>query len=85
MLYFILQCDPNYIISFLSIEVVLFVTEYNDFNIDFQLFYYFYRRIKEEGLDKEDITELLRNKNMTKDLSYEIEFSLNHISELNLL
>ncbi len=30
------------------------------------LFYHLFRKLKEEGLDKEDITELLQNKNILK-------------------
>ena len=49
---------------------------------NWNLFYHLYRKIKEERLSKEDITELLQNKNISKDLSYEIEFYHKCISEL---
>jgi hypothetical protein len=45
-------------------------------------FYHLYRKIKDEGLNKQEITELLQNKNISKDLSYEIEFYHKCIYEL---
>lgn len=33
---------------------------------NWNLFYLLFRKLKEEGLDKEDITELLQNKNVLK-------------------
>jgi hypothetical protein len=44
--------------------------------------YHLYRKIKEEGLSKQDITELLQNKNISKDLRYELRLYHNRISEL---
>ena len=49
---------------------------------NWNIFYHLYRKIKEEGLTKEDITELVQNKNMLKDQRYEIRVYHNRISEL---
>jgi hypothetical protein len=49
---------------------------------NWNLFYHLFRKIKEEGLSNQDIAEILQNKNISKDLSYEIEFYHNRISEL---
>ena len=51
-------------------------------NYNWNLFYHLFRKIKEEGLDKQDITEILQNKNISKDLKYELRFYHNRISEL---
>jgi transposase len=51
-------------------------------NYNWNLFYHLFRKIKEEGLNKQDITELLQNKNEFKDLNYELEFYNKRISEL---
>jgi hypothetical protein len=37
-------------------------------NHNWNIFYHLYRKIKEEGLRKEDITEILQNKNISKKL-----------------
>jgi RNA processing factor Prp31 len=55
---------------------------YKELEKDFPLFTHLYRRIKEEGLTKKEITELLQNKNMLKDLRYELRLYHNRISEL---
>ncbi|MGN6622997.1 MAG: hypothetical protein ACTHKK_02525 [Candidatus Nitrosocosmicus sp.] len=49
---------------------------------NWNIFYHLYRKIKEEGLSKQDITDLIQNKNISKDLSYELEFYHKRISEL---
>jgi transposase len=49
---------------------------------NWNIFYHLYRKIKEEGLDKQDVTELLQNKNISKDLKYELRLYHNRISEL---
>jgi hypothetical protein len=49
---------------------------------NWDIFYQLYRKIKEEGLSKADITELLQNKNISKDLKYELRLYHNRISEL---
>jgi DNA invertase Pin-like site-specific DNA recombinase len=49
---------------------------------NWKIFYHLYRRIKEEGLNKQEITEILQNKNKLKDLYYKLEFYHKHISEL---
>jgi transposase len=51
-------------------------------NYNWNLFYHLYRKIKEEGLDKQDVTEILQNKNISKDLKYELRLYHNRISEL---
>jgi septal ring factor EnvC (AmiA/AmiB activator) len=51
-----------------------------DYN--WKIFFHLFTRIKEEGRDKQDITELLQNRNKLKDLSEELEFYHNRISEL---
>jgi hypothetical protein len=49
---------------------------------NWNLFYHLYRKTKDEGLNKQDIAELLQNKNISKDLSYELRLYHNRISEL---
>jgi transposase len=49
---------------------------------NWDIFYHLYRKINDEGLDKQDVTELVQNKNMLKDLSYELRLYHNRISEL---
>jgi prefoldin subunit 5 len=51
-------------------------------NYNWNLFYHLFRKIKEEGMDKEDITELLQNKNISKDLSEDVKFYHKCISDL---
>ncbi len=51
-------------------------------NYNWNILYHFYSKIKEEGLSKEDITDILQNKNISKDLKYELRLYHNHISEL---
>jgi transposase len=49
---------------------------------NWKIFYHLYERAKEEGLNKNEITEILQHKNKLKDLCYELEFYHNRISEL---
>jgi hypothetical protein len=49
---------------------------------NWNIFYHLYRKIKEEGLNKQEITEILQYNNKLKDLCYELEFYHNRISEL---
>src|SRR6185312_224227 len=46
---------------------------YNDLGNDFPLFFHLYRRIKKEGLSKEDITELVENQQDLKFLEKRVE------------
>jgi chromosome segregation ATPase len=46
------------------------------------LFYHLYRKIKEVGLSKQDITELVQSKDMSKELREDIAFYHKCISEL---
>ena len=46
------------------------------------LFIYPYHRVKKEGLNKQEITEILQYKNKLKDLCHELEYYYNRISEL---
>jgi hypothetical protein len=57
------------------------VTMYKELKKDFPLLLYLYRRTKEEGLNKQDITELLQNHNKLIDLNEQVEFYDNHIKE----
>jgi hypothetical protein len=57
------------------------VTIYNELKKDLPLLLHLYRRIKEEGLNKQDITELLQNHNKLIDLNEQVEFYNNHIGE----
>ena len=51
-------------------------------NYSWNLFYHLFIKIKEEGMDKEDITELLQNKNISKDLYEDVKFYHKCISDL---
>jgi hypothetical protein len=51
---------------------------------NWHIFYHLYRRIKEEGLDKQDITDLIQNHNKLIDLNEQVKFYNNHISEQEL-
>jgi transposase len=57
---------------------------YNELKNDFPLFLHLFRRIKKEGLNKQDITELLQNHNKLIDLNAQVDFYNNHISEQEL-
>jgi hypothetical protein len=46
---------------------------YRDFQKDFPLFIYLYQRIKKEGLNKQDITVLVRNQQKLKDLEHRVD------------
>src|SRR5690242_10511821 len=46
---------------------------------DFPLFLHLYNRVKKEGLNKQDITDLLQNKNKLVDLNEQVEFYNDHI------
>jgi hypothetical protein len=50
-------------------------------NYSWNIFHHLYRKIKEEGLDKEHITDITE-KDISKDLSEDITFYHKHISEL---
>jgi hypothetical protein len=57
------------------------VTMYKELKKNFPLLLHIYRRIKEEGLNKQDITELLQNHNKLIDLNEQVELYDNHIKE----
>ena len=52
---------------------------YNELKNDFPLFLHLYNRIKKERLNKQDIADLLQNKNKLIDLNEQVEFYNNHI------
>ncbi len=52
---------------------------YNELKNDFPTFFHLYRRIKKEGLSKEDITELVENQQNLKFLEQRVELYINHI------
>ena len=52
---------------------------YNDLRNDFPIFFHLYRRIKKEGLSKEDIIELVENQQDLKLLEKRVEIYNEHI------
>ena len=52
---------------------------YNELKSDFPLFLHLYNRIKKERLNKQDIVDLLQNKNKLIDLNEQVGFYNNHI------
>jgi hypothetical protein len=60
----------------------ILVKIYKELGQDFPLFIHLYKRIKEEGWDKNDIAEILQNKNNLKDACYELQGYHKRISEL---
>ena len=59
----------------------ILVKVYAELKNDFPLFLHLFRRIKKEGLNKQDITELLQNHNKLIDLNAQVDFYNNHLSE----
>jgi septal ring factor EnvC (AmiA/AmiB activator) len=55
------------------------VTMYKELKKDFPLLLHLYHRIKEEGLNKQDMTDLLQNHNKLIDLNEQVKFYNNHI------
>jgi hypothetical protein len=55
---------------------------YKELGQDFPLFIHLFNGIKKEGLNKQEITEIVQNKNKLKDLKYELTLYNNRISEL---
>ncbi len=55
------------------------VTMYHDLGNDITLFFYLYSRIKKEGLDKDDVKELLENQQELKSLKNTVELYNEHI------
>jgi hypothetical protein len=55
------------------------VKVYGELKNDFPLFLHLFRRIKKERLNKQDIVDLLQNKNKLMDLNEHVEFYNNHI------
>ena len=60
----------------------LLVKIYNELKNEFPLILHLYNRVKKEGLNKQDITDLLQNKNKLIDLNEQVEFYNNCIYEL---
>ena len=55
------------------------VKVYKEFGQDFPLLMHLFNRVKKERLDKQDIAELIQNKNKLIDLNEQVEFYNNHI------
>jgi hypothetical protein len=55
---------------------------YLELKNDFSLFLYLFLRIKKEGLNKQDITELLENQNKLGDLAKMVGLFNQHLKEL---
>ena len=55
------------------------VKVYKEFGQDFPLLMHLLKRIKKERLNKQDIADLLQNKNKLMDLNEQVEFYNNHI------
>jgi hypothetical protein len=62
----------------------ILVKVYDELKNDFPLFLHLFRRIKKEGLNRQNITELLQNHNKLLDLNAQVDFYNNHISEQEL-
>lgn len=82
-----LDIESNVVLNFFSDYLMLtkmdiLVKIYKELGQDFPLFIPLYKRAKEEGLNKEEITEILQNKNKLKDICYELGFYHTRISEL---
>src|SRR5690242_71148 len=46
---------------------------YNDLKKEFPMFFYLYKRIKKEGLDKQDITGLVRTQQLLKEMDRRVD------------
>jgi hypothetical protein len=57
-------------------------TIYKDIKNDFSLFIHLYKSIKKEGLNKQDITDILENQKELKDIEYRVRLFNEHIGEL---
>jgi transposase len=57
---------------------------YNDLKKDFPMFFYLYKRIKKEGLSKQDISSLVKNQQMLKELDHRVELYSEIIREQQL-
>jgi transcriptional accessory protein Tex/SPT6 len=57
---------------------------YNDLKSDFDLFLHLYRRIKKEGLNKQDITDLIQNQQRLKGLDDRVQQYCKFIREQQL-
>jgi hypothetical protein len=56
---------------------------YSELKNDFSLFLYLFRRIKKEGLNKQDITDLLENQNKLKEMVTRVTASNRLLAGLN--
>ena len=56
---------------------------YSELKNDFPLFLHLYRRIKKEGLNKQDITDLLENQNKLKEMATRVTASNRLLAGLN--
>jgi hypothetical protein len=52
---------------------------YDELKDDFPTIIHLYRRIKKEGLTKQDITNLLQNQQRLKDMENRVELYIKHI------
>jgi hypothetical protein len=52
---------------------------YNDLKNDFPLFIYLFKRIKKEGLNKQDIIDLVKNQQSLKELDHRVDLYLDFI------
>ena len=57
---------------------------YNDLKGDFDLFLHLYKRIKKEGLNKQDMTDLIHNQQKLKDLDNRVQQYCKFIREQQL-
>jgi len=57
---------------------------YKDLKKDFPLFIYLYRRMKKEGLNKQDIATLLKNQQDLKSMEHRVDLYSDFIKEQQL-
>lgn len=60
------------------------ISIHNDLKGEFDLFLHLYRRIKKEGLNKQDITTLVHNQQKLKDLDNRVQKYCNFIRDQQL-
>ncbi|MGN6624014.1 MAG: hypothetical protein ACTHKK_07715 [Candidatus Nitrosocosmicus sp.] len=72
----VLNFYNNYL-DLLKMSWLLYI--YNDLKKDFDLFLHLYNRIKKEGLNKQDITDLVKNQQKLKDLDDRVQQYCNFI------
>ena len=52
---------------------------YNDLKKDFPIFFYLYKRIKKEGLNKHDITVLVKSQQQLKEMEHRVDLYVEFI------